>query len=126
MKLDPHRRPRWWRAYSFVVITAVLFVLAWAGQLFFQLIVARDQADTHDQVFSWAGLWAQFWASTLENWQSEFLQLIWQTAGLTFLYCWGSSQSREGTDRIEAKIDEVLRRTPDRRMFRDSDSGPLP
>lgn len=126
MKLDPHRRPRWWKAYSFLLITAVVFLLAWAGQLVFQLMVAHGQADQHGQVFTWAAFWPQFWASTLENWQSEALQLLWQTGGLTFLYCWRSPQSPEGNDRIEAKIDEMLRRTPDRRMFRDSDTGDLP
>jgi hypothetical protein len=46
---------------------------------------------------------------TLENWQSEFLQLVWQVAGLSFLFHVGSTQSRESDDRMEAKIDEVLR-----------------
>src|SRR5690349_19897459 len=42
---------------------------------------------------------------TFENWQSEFLQLIWQVAGLSFLFYVGSPQSREGDDRKEEKID---------------------
>jgi hypothetical protein len=44
----------------------------------------------------------------LENWQSEFLQLVWQAAGLALFYFWGSSQSRESDDRLEAKIDRLL------------------
>lgn len=51
----------------------------------------------------------QFFASTFENWQSEFLQLIWQAAGLALFYYWGSSQSRESDERIEAKLDALLR-----------------
>jgi hypothetical protein len=47
-------------------------------------------------------------ASTLENWQSEFLQLVWQAAGLRLLYFWGSSQSKESDDRLEANIDRLL------------------
>jgi hypothetical protein len=46
---------------------------------------------------------------TLENWQSEFLQLIWQVAGLAFLLHVGPPQSKEGDDLKEAKIDELLR-----------------
>jgi hypothetical protein len=34
---------------------------------------------------------------TLENWQSEFLQLIWQVAGLAILLHVGSPQSKRGT-----------------------------
>lgn len=45
---------------------------------------------------------------TLENWQSEFLQLLWQVAGLAILLHVGSPQSKEGDDRMEAKIDAIL------------------
>jgi hypothetical protein len=45
---------------------------------------------------------------TLENWQSEFLQLIWQVGGLALLLYVGSPQSKEGDDRVEAKIDAIL------------------
>jgi hypothetical protein len=45
---------------------------------------------------------------TFENWQSEFLQLIWQVAGLAFLLHVGSPQSKEGDDRKEAKLDAIL------------------
>ncbi|WP_328717934.1 DUF6766 family protein [Ensifer adhaerens] len=46
---------------------------------------------------------------TLENWQSEFLQLLWQVGGLAFFLFVGSPQSKEGTDRVEAKLDELLK-----------------
>jgi len=46
---------------------------------------------------------------TLENWQSEFLQLIWQVAGLAFLLHIGSPQSREGDERKEEILAEILR-----------------
>jgi hypothetical protein len=46
---------------------------------------------------------------TLENWQSEFLQLIWQVAGLAMLLNVGSPQSREEDDRMEEKLDAILR-----------------
>lgn len=44
----------------------------------------------------------------LENWQSEFLQLVWQVAGLALLLHVGSPQSKEGDDRMEAKLDAIL------------------
>jgi hypothetical protein len=46
---------------------------------------------------------------TLENWQSEFLQLMWQVAGLAVLLYVGSPQSKESDDRLEAKIDAILK-----------------
>jgi hypothetical protein len=36
-------------------------------------------------------------------WQSEFLQLVSQAVGLALFFFWGSSQSKEGNERIEAK-----------------------
>lgn len=45
---------------------------------------------------------------TLENWQSEFLQLLWQVGGLAFLLFVGSPQSKEGDDRREEKLDLIL------------------
>jgi len=47
---------------------------------------------------------------TMENWQSEFLQLIWQVAGLSFLWYVVSPQSKEGNDRQEEKLDLLIRK----------------
>jgi hypothetical protein len=46
---------------------------------------------------------------TFENWQSEFLQLLWQVVGLAYFLYLGSPSSKENDDRVEAKIDELLR-----------------
>ena len=101
-------KPGFSKAYSFGLVTAGLFVFAWVGQFVTQLIVERNEAAQHGQEFSMAEFWPQFFASTFENWQSEFLQLLWQAAGLAFLLFWGSSQSREQEERIEAKLDRLL------------------
>ncbi|QCU78257.1 hypothetical protein E7744_08780 [Citricoccus sp. SGAir0253] len=102
-------RPSFGRAYGFGIITGALFLLSWIGQFVFQLIEVRNDAGEHGQPFQWPEFWPQFLASTLENWQSEFLQLMWQAAGLTFLLFWGSSQSKESDERLEAKVDALLR-----------------
>jgi hypothetical protein len=46
----------------------------------------------------------------MENWQSEFLQLIWQVAALSFLWYVASPQSKEGDERKEEKLDLILKR----------------
>lgn len=102
-------KPRFARAYSFGLVTAGLFVVAWSGQFVFQLMTVRNEVSEHGGTFSWGDFWPQFLSSTMENWQSEFLQLFWQAAGLAFLFFWGSSQSRESDDRMEAKLDRLLR-----------------
>ena len=72
------------------------------------MITERNEAEQHGQAFTWSDFFPQFFSSTFENWQSEFLQLVWQAAGLALFYFWGSSQSRESDDRLEAKIDRLL------------------
>ncbi|MFC7404922.1 DUF6766 family protein [Georgenia alba] len=103
-----HPRPPFFTAYSFALVTGALFVLSWIGQFVFQAIQVSNDAATHGETFEWAQFWPEFLSATLENWQSEFLQLVWQAAGLAMFYFWGSSQSREGADRVEAKIDRLL------------------
>ena len=103
-----HARPSIPKAYSFGFITAAFFPVSWAGQFIFQLMVQRNESEQHGQPFSWSDYLPQFLSSTFENWQSEFLQLVWQAAGLAMFSFWGSSQSKEGEDRVEAKIDRLL------------------
>jgi hypothetical protein len=52
----------------------------------------------------------------MENWQSEFLQLMWQVAGLSFLLYVGSPQSKESSERIEEKIDLIMKKLPERNL----------
>jgi hypothetical protein len=101
-------KPGFAKAYSFGLITAALFLLSWTGQFISQAIAIADEARQHGEEFLWSDFWPQFLASTFENWQSEFLQLIWQAVGLTLLFLWGSSQSKESDERIEAKLDALL------------------
>jgi hypothetical protein len=105
---DDMGKPRFTKAYGFAIVTGLFFVVSWSGQFVAQLMVEQSEAEQHGQGFEWPQFFAQFFASTFENWQSEFLQLIWQAVGLALLFFWGSSQSRESDERIEAKLDRLL------------------
>ena len=69
----------------------------------------QQQAQEHGQQFQWSEFWAQFGVSTFENWQSEFLQLLWQVVGLAYFLYIGSPASKENDDRLEVKLDALLR-----------------
>jgi hypothetical protein len=84
-------KPPFAKAYSFALVTGAFFLFSWVGQLWTQAIVERNEARQHGGSFHWSEFWPQFFASTFENWQSEFLQLIWQAVGLALLLFWGSS-----------------------------------
>jgi hypothetical protein len=101
-------KPRFAKAYGFAIVTALFFLISWIGQFVAQMMTERNEAEQHGESFQWADFWPSFLASTFENWQSEFLQLVWQAIGLALLFLWGSSQSKESDERIEAKLDRLL------------------
>ncbi len=91
--------------YGYLWITLAFFAISLVGQwLFGWFAYVNEQTDLKAPVeisdYSFRML-----RDTLENWQSEFLQLIWQVAGLAILLYVGSPQSREGDERKEAKLD---------------------
>jgi hypothetical protein len=103
------QRPRFHKAYSFGLVTGAFFLLSWLGQFLFQMVVVRNEAEQHGQAFAWSDFCPSSSLRRSRTGQSEFLQLVWQAAGLALFYFWGSSQSKESDDRLEAKIDALLR-----------------
>jgi hypothetical protein len=100
----------WVRDRSLGVLFVTLFLVSWAAQLFFEWQVFVDEQREHDQgaVFWSADFWETFGQSTLENWQSEFLQLAAFTIGAAYFVFKGSSESPDGDERVEAKLDALL------------------
>src|SRR5687768_18502798 len=94
--------------YGFAWVTLALFLITLSGHWFVGwLAYLREQHD-HGQAVEISGYLIEMTRDTLENWQSEFLQLLWQVAGLAILLHVGLPQSKEGDDRMEAKIDAIL------------------
>jgi hypothetical protein len=99
-----------WSRYGFAWVTLAFFIIALAGQWLFGWYAYVDEQQAHQQPIEVSAYAVQLLRDTLENWQSEFLQLIWQVAGSAFLFHVGSPQSKEGNERLGAKLDEVLRK----------------
>lgn len=95
--------------YGYLWVTGILFLGSIIGHWTFAWYAYLDEQAAHGGPADVGGYVIETTRDTLENWQSEFLQLIWQVAGLAFLLYIGSPQSKEGDDRKEAKIDEILR-----------------
>jgi SNF2 family DNA or RNA helicase len=97
------------KKYGFLWVTLVLFIGSLAGHwttAWFAYVEEQREHNEYPQVSEYL---VEVSRDTLENWQSEFLQLIWQVAGLAYLLYIGSPQSKEGDDRKEEKMDEILR-----------------
>lgn len=91
-------------------VTLMLFICSLALHWLFGWFAYADEQHEHRQEVEVAGYVHEMLRDTFENWQSEFLQLIWQVWGLAILLHVGSPQSKEGDDRIEAKIDLILQK----------------
>lgn len=96
--------------YGFIWVTGALFLISLVGHWLFGWFAYIDEQQALNQPIEVSGYTIEMLRDTFENWQSEFLQLIWQVAGLSFLLHVGSPQSKEESDRVEAKIDAILMR----------------
>ena len=95
--------------YGYIWVTFAFFCITITGQwLFGWFAYVNEQTDIGAPV-EVADYAVRLSRDTLENWQSEFLQLIWQVAGLAILLSVGSPQSREGDERKEAKLDAIIK-----------------
>lgn len=102
------------KRYAYGWLTAIFFLVSIAGHWVFGWFAFVDEAAQHHQDPSFAEFAVQLARDTFENWQSEFLQLIWQVVGLAYFLYVGSPASKENDDRLEAKIDALLRLTGER------------
>jgi hypothetical protein len=96
--------------WGYLWVTALLFLFSLIGHWLFAWFDYVGEARAHGQPIEVSEYVVKTGEATLENWQSEFLQLLWQVAGLMFLFAVGSPQSKEGDQRKEEKLDWIMRR----------------
>jgi hypothetical protein len=96
-KLQKNRRGFLWVTLGFFLISLVAhWVSAWFAYV--------QEQQAHSQPVMAGDYFNMTFRDIMENWQSEFLQLMWQVAGLSFLLYVGSPQSKESSERIEKKL----------------------
>lgn len=98
-----------WQCYAYGWITLGLFAFSLVGHWLFGWWAYVDEQTQLDQPIQVPDFAVQMARDMFENWQSEFLQLIWQVGGLAYFLWLGSPQSREGDQRQEAKLDALIR-----------------
>jgi hypothetical protein len=99
-----------WVKYGYLWITLVLFMGSLLGHWVFGWQAFVSEQLAHGEPVEASEYVVEMLRDTFENWQSEFLQLIWQVAGLSILFYVGSPQSKESDDRKEEKIDYILKK----------------
>ena len=97
-----------WRRYAYAWLTLLFFLGSFGLHWYFGWRSFVDEAEAHNQVPQLADYLNEMGRDTFENWQSEFLQLLWQVVGLAYFLYLGSPTSHENDDRLEAKVDALL------------------
>ena len=95
---------------GYLWVTLGLFIVSLSAHWTFAWFSYVEEQNEHGQPVETGGYFNKTIRDTMENWQSEFLQLIWQVAGLSFLWYVGSPQSKEEHDRQEEKIDYLIKK----------------
>lgn len=104
--------------YGLSIVLGALFLLCWGLQTYYGWLTYKSEEQQHGQV---AKFWGedsyrdQWMASTMENWQSEFLQLFSFVILTALLIHRGSHESKDSDDaqeeqlkRMEKKLDELM------------------
>ena len=97
------------RKYAYGWITLGFFLMSLLLHWYFGWQAFADESQAHGEAPEVASFANQMLRETFENWQSEFLQLLWQVVGLAYFLYIGSPSSKENDDRMEVKIDALLR-----------------
>lgn len=95
--------------YSYAWLTVTFFAVSLVLHWYFGWRAFQAEEVQHGETPEVSAFAVQMARDTFENWQSEFLQLLWQVVGLAYFLYLGSPASKENDDRLEAKIDELLR-----------------
>lgn len=101
------------RRQGYIWVTLAIAAVTLSGHFVAASFAFVQEQAAHAQPFSWGEFLIQWARDVLENIQSEAFQLVWQVWGLSFLMAYGSPQSKEGSERVEAKLDAILWRMAD-------------
>jgi len=96
------------KKYGYAWITLGFFLVSLILHWFFGWRAFVDESAQHGQLPQTGEYLTEMLRDTFENWQSEFLQLLWQVCGLAYFLYVGSPSSKENDDRVEAKVDALL------------------
>ncbi len=101
---------RTWKNFGLSLAFCILFLVTWAAHGVAQWQTFTDDQREHNQPVEVGDFTSDFLQSTLENWQSEFLQLFSFVVMSALLIHKGSAESKDSDDRME----EALKRIEDK------------
>jgi hypothetical protein len=99
-----------WRNFGLSLAFCGLFLVSWTAQAIAEWGSFRADQIAHGEPVAFGDFVVEFGQSTLENWQSEFLQLFSFVVLSAVLIHRGSGESKDSADRMEQKIDGIAKR----------------
>jgi phosphotransferase system glucose/maltose/N-acetylglucosamine-specific IIC component len=104
-----------WREFGLGLALMILFFGTWIAHGIAEWQVFTDEQSVHGESTGVGDFVSQFGQATLENWQSEFLQLFAFVALSALFIHKGSAESKDSDEKVEAalrRIEERLGRLP--------------
>jgi len=104
MKKPGHLR-RWGAAY----IMAALFLASLTAQFITTVIDVGNEAREHGAEFTMSDFWPRFLSAVFENWQSEWLQLVFQAVILLGLKHQLFKADAKDMEHVQRDLDAIER-----------------
>ena len=96
-----------WKNFGLSIAFCIFFLTSWAAQGIVEWQVFVDQQQAHNESVQVVDYLQEFAQSTLENWQSEFLQLFSFVVLASLLIHRGSAESKDSDDRMEEALKRI-------------------
>jgi amino acid transporter len=96
-----------WKNFALSIAFCALFLISWAAHGLAQWDSYRNEQRAHHEPVETVAFINDFSRATLENWQSEFLQLFSFVVLSALLIHHGSSESKDSDDRMEAILHRI-------------------
>jgi hypothetical protein len=99
-----------WREFGLGLSLMVLFFVTWFAQGIAQWQTFTDEQREHGGSVELGDFASEFGQSTLENWQSEFLQLFAFVVLAALFIHKGSAESKDSDEKVEASLRRIEER----------------
>ena len=101
---------RLFRDYGLGIVLAIMFVVSWIAQTLTGWVEFAAEQQAHGQVAQLFGAGGYVWPwlqATMENWQSEFLQLFTMAVLTAYLIHKGSTESKDGDEEVMLQLSAI-------------------
>jgi purine-cytosine permease-like protein len=99
-----------WGNFALGIVLCTLFFVSWGAHAATEWRKYVQDQHSHSEPASAGEFVIVFGEATLQNWQSEFLEAFALVVLASVFVHHGSAESRDTEDRIESKLDRVIKK----------------